>query len=102
MNCPKCDIDISDTYQGAEPDVGIMSGGWYCDACDLAVADDEREYFDDDVLPGAAVTMSGLCPHCRTALEPGYGFAGGGGLGPYMYCPAEHCGKTIIKYQDPK
>lgn len=39
MNCPKCDADISDTHEGADPDTGVMSGGWYCDACDLAIAD---------------------------------------------------------------
>ena len=50
IECPKCGIDISDTYQGAEPDVGIMSGGWYCDACDLAVGDEDGpEPHDDDV-----------------------------------------------------
>lgn len=39
--CPMCGIDISDTYQGAEPDVGIMTGGWYCDACNFAVMDED-------------------------------------------------------------
>jgi hypothetical protein len=40
MNCPKCDADISDSYQPAEHDVGIMSSGWYCDTCELPVEDD--------------------------------------------------------------
>lgn len=40
MNCPKCDADISDTYEGADPSVGIMGAGWFCDACDLPVDDD--------------------------------------------------------------
>lgn len=44
--CPKCGEDISDSYQGAEPDVGIMSGGWYCDACDMAVASEDDDYID--------------------------------------------------------
>jgi hypothetical protein len=38
-NCPKCDADISDSYQPEEWDVGIRAG-WYCDACDLGIADD--------------------------------------------------------------
>lgn len=48
MNCPKCDRDISDTFQEAEPDVGIATSGWYCDNCDLFVEaeDDESDYFD--------------------------------------------------------
>lgn len=51
MNCPKCDIDIGDTFERADPSVGLMSGGWYCGACDLAIGEDEveREHFDDDV-----------------------------------------------------
>lgn len=49
-NCPKCDADISDSYQEAEPDVGIMGSGWYCDACDLPVDDDGyREPMEGDV-----------------------------------------------------
>ena len=47
-SCPKCNADVSDSYQGAEPDVGIMSGGYYCDACDLPI-DDDHEPQDDDV-----------------------------------------------------
>lgn len=113
MNCPKCDIDISESYQGAEPDVGIMSGGWYCDACDLAVSDEDGyEPRDDDVQIFGAGTVhdwksptdrpsDGRCQHCQTELEMGYGLAGGG-MGPYMYCPNEHCKKpTFVKSQDP-
>ena len=100
--CPKCGIDISDTYQGAEPDVGIFGSGWYCDACDLFVDRDEADdYHDDDVSIGPTInSSSGGCKYCGTLLSSGYGFAGGGGLGPYMYCPASHCGKTIIKSKD--
>ncbi|MDE2106625.1 MAG: hypothetical protein KGL39_55935 [Patescibacteria group bacterium] len=48
--CPKCNADISDTYEPADPSVGIMCGGWYCDACDLPVGDDGyREPLEDDV-----------------------------------------------------
>lgn len=43
MNCPKCDADISDTHEPDDPSVGV-NGGWYCDACDLAVGEHERHY----------------------------------------------------------
>jgi len=42
--CPKCKADISDSWQDADPDTGIISAGWFCDACDLPVDDDA----DDD------------------------------------------------------
>lgn len=41
MNCPKCDADVDGSYQPAEFDVGIMNSGWYCDACDLFIEDDD-------------------------------------------------------------
>ena len=44
MTCPKCDADISDTHQEYDPDVGIMRGGWYCEACDVFVGDDEMDF----------------------------------------------------------
>ncbi|WP_414462944.1 hypothetical protein [Hyphomicrobium sp. DY-1] len=52
-NCPKCDADISDTYESADPSVGIMTGGFYCDACDLLVSDFDRDHFDDVSIPPA-------------------------------------------------
>lgn len=52
MNCPKCDADISDSYEPDDWSVGIV-GGYYCDACDLAVGDD-YEPQDDDVAIGPA------------------------------------------------
>lgn len=107
--CPKCDAELE--VQEADPDVGITSAGAYCDACDLVV-DVEHEYYDDDVqLFGTdtgsvhdwkspkGTSINSCCQHCLTQLECGYGLAGGG-LGPYMYCPNERCGKTIIKSQD--
>lgn len=86
--CPKCGVDISDTYQGAEPDAGIMMGGWYCDACDLAVGDDDGpEPHDDDVMISSGGGSSHICA-CGVPYEMGYGLAGGGGIGPYMFCPS--------------
>lgn len=41
--CPKCGADISDSHEGYDPDVGIMTAGWYCEACDLVVPDDEDQ-----------------------------------------------------------
>ena len=47
-NCPKCDADISETYERADWSVGI-SGGYYCDACDLGVGEDDCEPMEGDV-----------------------------------------------------
>jgi hypothetical protein len=50
MNCPKCDADIGDSF---EPDdrLGGICGGWYCDACELAIGEHEvpREPMAGDV-----------------------------------------------------
>jgi hypothetical protein len=53
VNCPKCDADISDSYEPDDPSVGIV-GGWYCDACDLGIGEHEidREPHEDDVYIG--------------------------------------------------
>ena len=40
MECPHCGTDISDTYELADPSIGIEVGGWFCDVCDLVVYDD--------------------------------------------------------------
>lgn len=43
--CPKCKEDTSDSFQDYDPDVGIMSAGWYCEKCEtLVIQDDEVDY----------------------------------------------------------
>jgi hypothetical protein len=42
-HCPVCDADITDTYEPAEPDVGILSGGWHCDICDKSFEDHDND-----------------------------------------------------------
>lgn len=44
VECPKCGEDISDTYQRAEPDVGLFGSGWYCEACDFIVDDNDDDF----------------------------------------------------------
>lgn len=44
--CPKCGQDISHTYEGHDPSVGIMPGGWYCDACDEAFPEEDEQDYD--------------------------------------------------------
>jgi hypothetical protein len=46
--CPKCSEDISETYEGYDPSVGIMCGGWFCEKCDIAVADEGDDDYDLD------------------------------------------------------
>lgn len=50
MNCPKCNADVSDTYEPYDYECGIVAG-WYCDACNLGIGEDEvsREPLPDDV-----------------------------------------------------
>ena len=50
MDCPKCDADISESYEPDDYSCGIV-GGWYCDACDHALAEwqVERDPLPDDV-----------------------------------------------------
>lgn len=49
MNCPKCGAELE--FEGADPSVGIMCGGWYCDPCDLSISeyDAPREPMEGDV-----------------------------------------------------
>lgn len=56
IHCPKCAADISGTYEGADASVGIMCGGWYCDACDAVYSERDfpREPLPDDVPLTAA------------------------------------------------
>lgn len=73
-NCPKCHEDISDTYEPADPSVGIMSGGWYCDTCNLSVGehDVEREPLSDDVEISVAQDSAALgTPFSELASQPG-------------------------------
>lgn len=46
--CPNCGEDISDTYEPADPSVGIMRGGWYCEECDEFISDDDLDDPDID------------------------------------------------------
>ena len=77
MNCPKCDADIRDTYEGADPSVGIMSAGWYCDACDAAYCEHDfpREPLPDDVPIMTATEFLGDRPRgtpiSELASQPG-------------------------------
>lgn len=99
FECPKCGVDISDSYQGAEPDVGI-DAGWYCDACNEGFGDEDGpEPHDDDVMVTGTGGSSHKCA-CGGLYEMGYGLAGGGGIGPYMYCAS--CGTIAYKSTDPE
>lgn len=103
FECPKCGADISDSFQEAEPDVGI-SAGWSCDNCNEGFADEDGpETFDDDVhvhidhsdISAPQITR---CPaHPDVLPEMGYGLAGGG-IGAYSYCPI--CCAVLNKTQD--
>lgn len=50
VHCPKCDADATESYEPDDYSCGIV-GGWYCDACDLGIAEHEieREPLEDDV-----------------------------------------------------
>jgi hypothetical protein len=63
MNCPKCDADIGDSYEPDDRSGGIC-GGWYCDACDLAIGEHEvpREPMAGDVETMSAREFRGDRP----------------------------------------
>jgi hypothetical protein len=63
LNCPKCEAEIGDSYEPDDPSVGIY-GGWYCDACDLAIGEHEfpREPLEDDVPIISATELRGERP----------------------------------------
>lgn len=63
INCPKCDADITETHEPDDSSVGIV-GGWFCDACDLAVGEHEieREPLADDVPLVSAAEARGDRP----------------------------------------
>ena len=44
--CPKCGVNISDSYECSDPDVGIYGAGWYCETCDLLVEIDDEDRDD--------------------------------------------------------
>lgn len=46
VECPKCGVDISHTYEPQDPSVGIMSGGWFCEECDVAVPEEDEPDYD--------------------------------------------------------
>jgi hypothetical protein len=50
INCPKCGVDVSESYEPDDHSVGIV-GGWYCDACDLGIGEGDypREPMEGDV-----------------------------------------------------
>jgi hypothetical protein len=50
IHCPKCDADVTESYEEDDPSVGIV-GGYYCDACDQPV-EHASDRFDDDVAIG--------------------------------------------------
>lgn len=62
LHCPKCDADISDSYEPDDWSVGIV-GGWYCDACDAGYSEHDfpREPLEGDV---------GIAPVPRDPSKP--------------------------------
>lgn len=50
VNCPKCQADISDTYEPDDFSCGVVAG-WNCDTCGIGVGEHEvdREPLEDDV-----------------------------------------------------
>ena len=79
MNCPKCGTDVTDTFEPDDYSCGIV-GGWYCDACDLGIAEWEhpREPLEDDVeiVPSGRAAQPIGTPISEISGRPGHeGFA---------------------------
>lgn len=75
MNCPKCDADVSASYEPDDWSVGVV-GGWYCDACDLGIGEHEyrREPMEGDVgIPPAPRPPDGQrgTPLSELSSQPG-------------------------------
>lgn len=73
VNCPKCEADISDSYEPDDPSVGIV-GGYYCDACDLGVADDgaDRAPLEGDVPIAPTAAEQRSTPISQISGRPGH------------------------------
>jgi hypothetical protein len=78
MNCPKCDADVSHTYEGDDWSCGITAG-WFCDPCDLGIADDrsyEPTEGDVQIMPAGdkplGKPLSELSGQPGPANDPGH------------------------------
>lgn len=50
-NCPKCNADVSDSYEPDDWSCGVVAG-WYCDDCNIGIGEGEIGYDEpreDDV-----------------------------------------------------
>lgn len=41
MNCPTCDSEME--YEEYDPSVGILRGGYFCEACNEFIGEDELD-----------------------------------------------------------
>lgn len=48
-NCPKCDDDISESYQEYDTSVGMDTAGWYCERCKISVIHEDDQYDNDEL-----------------------------------------------------
>jgi len=46
--CPRCEADVSDSYDPPNRARGVMIGTWFCDNCELGIPDEESMLEDDD------------------------------------------------------
>lgn len=69
--CPKCEADVSDSYEPDDPSVGI-TGGWYCDVCDLGIGEDDYEPMEGDIqISGSELTRPIGTPISELSAQPG-------------------------------